>query len=194
MLVLNPQLIDPIKLLKLLLLLSVSACSGRSNVIDGPTRVSQVNLESYVGQWYALARIPNRFEEDCLQSEAYYSATEDPLVISVVNRCPTKDGSWKEVTGKGWIMDPPYNSKLKIGFFSILGWYPSFARGDYWIIALGPLNELGQYSYSVVGDSERKYGWILAREKSPAPEVLEQSVRDVIGQGYKIENFEFLGQ
>jgi apolipoprotein D and lipocalin family protein len=155
-----------------------------------PVPVNKVELERYVGEWFSVARIPNRFESDCLQSRAEYSALSDGT-LRVVNSCPTKDGKQEEVEGKAWILDPS-NAKLEVGFFHIFSWYPQFARGNYWVLGLGPINSEGLYSYAVVGEPSRKYGWILARTRSLPEEELQEAFEILKGQGYSAKDFELL--
>lgn len=166
-------------------------CSVHSNnSTPPPTPVDKVELDRYLGQWYSVARIPNRFEKNCLQSKADYSLG-DNNTIKVVNSCPTKSGDLKMVEGRAWVMDQS-NAKLEVGFFEIFGWYPEFARGHYWVLGLGPIGSSGLYSYAVVGEPSRKYGWILARTKVLEEKRLTEALKIVEEQGYSPNDFELL--
>jgi apolipoprotein D and lipocalin family protein len=149
--------------------------------------VSDVDISKYLGTWHAVARIPNRFEKDCLQSKAEYSLNSDGT-LGVTNSCPTKEGKTLKVIGKAWVSSES-NAKLKVGFFKILGWYPEFARGDYWIIGLGPLDAEKNYSYSVVGEPSRKYGWILSRNTSLEKASLDEAFEILEKEHYERKNF-----
>ena len=114
--------------------------------------VTSVDLSRYVGQWYEIARLPNRFEKKCADSvTANYTLMDDGR-IKVVNRCRKKSGEFTTATGKAKVVDKKSNAKLKVTFF-----WPFY--GDYWILDLG-LN----YEYAVVGDPSRKFLWILSRK------------------------------
>ena len=166
-------------------------CSLHSkNSAPSPIPVDKVEVDRYLGQWYSVARIPNRFEKNCLQSKAEYSLS-DNHTIKVINSCPTKSGELKTVEGRAWIMDES-NAKLEVGFFEIFGWYPEFARGKYWVLGLGPINSSGLYSYAVVGEPSRKYGWILARTKKLEDKLLTEALKIVKEQGYSPDDFELL--
>jgi apolipoprotein D and lipocalin family protein len=116
--------------------------------------VDKVDLQRYLGRWYEIARLPNRFQKGCAGSTADYALREDGE-ISVINSCRNeKDGSLEQVTGRAWIVDTVSNAQLKVTFF-----WPF--RGDYWIIELGK-----EYEYAVVGTPSRKYLWILSRTAS----------------------------
>jgi lipocalin len=63
------------------------------------TTVSFLDLECYVGSWFEIAKIPNRFQEQCAsETTAEYALREDGK-ITVVNRCLEEDGSLDEAEG-----------------------------------------------------------------------------------------------
>ena len=60
------------------------------------TTVSEVDLERYVGLWYEIAKIPNRFQKQCARgTTATYELREDGR-LDVVNRCVEENGEIKE--------------------------------------------------------------------------------------------------
>ena len=100
--------------------------------------VPHVDLNRYVGQWYEIARLPNRFEEKCAGSvTATYSLLSDGK-LKVVNRCRKASGEYTTASGKAKVVDKTTNAKLKVTFF-----WPFY--GDYWILDLG-----SNYEYAVV--------------------------------------------
>lgn len=119
--------------------------------------VASVDLDRYAGDWFEIARFPNRFQRQCTGDvRASYSRRPDGL-IDVVNRCRTTDGE-TEARGVARIVDDRTFAKLKVRFAPAwLSWLP-VVWGDYWIIGLAP-----DYSWAVVGDPGRDYLWILAR-------------------------------
>jgi len=130
-----------------------------------PTVVEQVEIERYMGTWYAVASIPTTFERDCARgTTAMYELLNDGSV-QVTNTCTREDGTSFEAVGRAWIPDPAEPAKLKVSFVSFLGRW--FFGGDYWILELDP-----DYRYAVVGHPERSYGWILSRTPQlPEPEL-----------------------
>jgi len=169
--------------LLVLLLAGTTACSGtRPDHSPLPT-VAQVELDRYVGKWHEIAKIPNRFQRQCISdTTATYTRNSDGS-IAVVNRCRTHGGEFDEAHAIARVADPRTNAKLEVSFFSLLGWRPVW--GDYWVLALGP-----NYEYVVVGEPSRRYGWILARSPS-LPDAtrarIDQQIRDL---GYRPELFE----
>jgi len=135
--------------------------------------VSSVDLERYIGKWYEIAAIPQRFQEGCAATTAEYSFRNDGDV-EVINSCRLEDGSIKTARGHAWTVDDT-NAKLKVRFF-----WP-FA-GDYWIIELAE-----DYSYAVVGHPDRSYLWILARTSEISSTLLDSLMETIeTKHGYDI--------
>jgi len=121
--------------------------------------VAKVDLERYLGRWYEIARLPNRFQAQCAGDVV---ATYSPLsatTVKVVNSCRTASGEEDVADGVARVRDLATNAKLEVRFLPLaLAWLP-FAWGDYWILDLAP-----DYSHALVGTPSREYLWILARE------------------------------
>src|SRR5262249_38371425 len=128
--------------------------------------VASVDLNRYLGRWYEIAKIPNRFERSCARdATANYALLEDGQ-IAVLNECRRQDGSIDRAHGKAKITDKQTNAKLKVTFF-----WPFY--GDYWIIDLDQ-----DYRYAVVGEPDRKYLWILSR----SPEMDEATYKGLLNK------------
>jgi len=115
--------------------------------------VPKVDLNRYLGTWYEIATIPQRFQKGCTGVTATYSLRPDGK-IDVLNQCykDSLNGKHKQVHGKAWVVDKETNAKLKVQFF----WPFS---GAYWVIELDSVG----YQYAVVGHPNRNYLWILCR-------------------------------
>lgn len=116
--------------------------------------VPKVDLNRYLGTWYEIATIPQRFQKGCTGVTATYSLRLDGK-IDVLNQCykDSLNGKHKKAHGKAWVVDKETNAKLKVQFF----WPFS---GAYWVIELDSVG----YQYAVVGHPDRKYLWILCRK------------------------------
>jgi len=144
--------------------------------------VLQVDLNRYMGSWYEIARLPNKFQKKCAGDvTATYSLLENGD-IKVVNRCRKADGEIAEAEGRAKLADKNGpNTKLKVRFApAFLGFLP-FVWGDYWIIELAP-----DYSYAVIGEPSRKYLWILSRTPKMDEETFDQILEDVKNKGYDL--------
>ncbi|MCI5778656.1 MAG: lipocalin family protein [Lentisphaeria bacterium] len=109
----------------------------------------------YLGVWYEIARLPNRFERDMTQVKAEYSALPDGR-IRVVNS-GVKAGAPTEITGVARSSGEADTGELEVSFF-----WPFYS--DYRIIKLAP-----DYRFSVVVGADRGYLWVLSRTPELSP-------------------------
>jgi apolipoprotein D and lipocalin family protein len=141
------------------------------------TVVDSIDLHRYAGTWYEIARLPNRFQTQCVANVvATYEVTESGE-FKVVNCCLKDNGdtSRAEGTARRAGSDLP-NSKLQVRFApAVLSFLP-FVWGDYWIIDLAP-----DYSYAVIGEPKREYFWLLAR----APKLDRKTLDEILGRARK---------
>jgi apolipoprotein D and lipocalin family protein len=144
--------------------------------------VADLDISRYVGTWHEIARLPFRFQDQCVGDvTATYSLRPDGN-LTVVNRCRTKDGGISEASGiaKRASANGP-NSKLKVRFAP--GWlsFLPFVWGDYWVIDLAP-----DYSYAAIGEPGRTYLWVLSRTPSIDETVLQRVLEGVRQNGYDL--------
>ncbi len=143
--------------------------NGAARAATVPT-VPFVDLNRYLGTWYEIASIPQRFSEGCTCTRADYTLKREG-VLRVVNTC--RDGSpggkLRRARGRGYVEDKQTNSKLSVGFF--LPFFPFF-RGEYWITELAE-----DYSYAVVSNSQGNSLWILSRTPAMDPRVYDSLVQ-----------------
>lgn len=150
-------------------LVSVRAQDKPLDVVD------RVDLARYLGTWYEIATIPQRFQKGCVGVTATYSLRPDGKIM-VINRCRKKtlDGELRDIEGKAWVVDTKTNAKLKVQFF----WPFS---GDYWIIELD-----SDYRWAVVGHPNRNYLWILSRTPQMEQALYDDLLDRIGNKGYDI--------
>ena len=122
--------------------------------------VPSVDLNKYAGQWYEIAKYPNKFQEQCVGNATANYELQGAGKIEILNRCLKKDGTVVDAKGAAKLnQDDKSNAKLKVRFApGFISWLPQ-VWADYWVIDLAD-----DYSYSVVGTPDRKYFWILSRK------------------------------
>lgn len=146
-----------------MLVVSLSACASNSSPL--PT-ASSVDIERYIGKWYAISSLPQFFTRDCKGQEADYNIINSQS-ISVLNTCLKKNKK-TTISGQAVVTNAATNAELEVtfnNFFTRL----FRVRGEYIIIKLDK-----DYRYVLVGSNDRKSLWILARETS-MPEVTYNS-------------------
>jgi apolipoprotein D and lipocalin family protein len=158
-------------------LAAVALCAslfGCSSAPPGPPlpTVAAVDLGRYIGIWYEIAVVPNRFQAQCVaDTQARYRPQGDD--IEVVNRCRQADGTLSEATGVAKVVAGSGNAKLRVSFFR-----PFY--GDYWVLALAP-----DYRWVLVGEPDRRFGWVLSRTPVLAPADLEAALARAEASGYQ---------
>lgn len=130
-------------------LAALVTCGGAPPAPPLPT-VAVVDLARYLGSWYEIALVPNRFQKQCVaDTQARYRQRGDD--IEVLNRCHQSDGTVSEATGIAKPVAGSANAKLRVSYFR-----PFY--GDYWVLALPE-----DYRWVLVGEPTRRYGWVLLR-------------------------------
>lgn len=132
----------------------------------GPLPTAEhVDLARYAGVWHEVARLPNPFQRSCVGATARYTLLPDGG-MEVVNTCATARGRCRSIEGRAEVVPCSGNARLRVRFSGIAGVVPVSREGNYWIIALDE-----DYQWAVVGTPDRRFLWILARERSLPPDL-----------------------
>jgi apolipoprotein D and lipocalin family protein len=161
-------------ILIILLLGSGAAVSARAE--DKPLEaVTFVDIQKYLGTWYEIATIPQRFQKGCVGVTAEYKLRKDGD-IEVINTCRqgTLDGKVRKVRGKAWVVDKKTNAKLKVRFF-----WPF--TGAYWVIGLD-----ADYRWAIVGHPNRSYLWVLSRTPQLDAALYDELLKLIAAKGYDL--------
>lgn len=138
-----------IKEFSLVILMLVLA--GCVSVPDGLSYVTDFNGQRYMGKWYEVARIDNRFEKGLTQVTAEYSIEESGK-ITVINRgFDAENDEWKQAEGKAYFVNSNTEGYLKVSFFGpFYSPYVVFELDD-------------NYDYAFVSGADKDYLWLLSR-------------------------------
>lgn len=137
-----------------------------------PATVPSVDLARYAGEWYEIESFPSWFQRGCAGTKANYTPRPDGR-IRVVNTCERR-GRPASIEGTARVVPGSNNSKLKVSFF-----WPF--EGDYWILDLDP-----EYRWAAVGSPDRRYLWILARQRELDPATLSDLRKRLAEKGYEV--------
>lgn len=122
--------------------------------------VPEMDLTRYAGHWYEIAHLPVSFQRRCAADITTSYALRADGRIEVRNTCRTGDGEQLQVHGTARTV-PGHPGRLQVRFAPAwMSWLP-WTWADYWVIELDP-----DYRWAMVGDPDREYLWILAREPS----------------------------
>ncbi len=177
----------PLVLLGVIAVTGLVACAAKQSRTDyGELPVQEgVELSRYVGTWYEQARLPNSFQKSCDRNvQAHYTLLPENRVW-VVNRCTTESGDIKSTEGVARLAEkpqPPNPARLEVRFApEWTSWIP-MVWGDYWIIRLDE-----SYQYSLVGTPDRKYLWVLTRQKQADPAKIDELLEYARSLGFAVD-------
>lgn len=148
----------------------------------GVTPISSFDASRYLGKWYEIARLDNRFERGLERVTATYGQRRDGG-ISVLNRgYDAQKGEWKESEGKAYFTGEQSVASLKVSFFG-----PFY--GGYNVIALDD-----DYQYALVSGPNRDYLWILSRTPTLPPQVQQNYLTIARGLGFAVDDLLWVKQ
>ncbi|GAA5629172.1 outer membrane lipoprotein Blc [Brucella sp. NBRC 12953] len=158
-----------LRLIAVASLVALVGCAGYAKSLTrqaGITPVRHFDSTRYLGKWYELGRIENRFERGMTDTTAHYTLNRDGT-IKVVNAGydPAK-GKHREAVGKAKFVEGKDVGALKVSFF------PPF-YGGYNIVAL---DEDYQWAI-VVGPNPGKYFWVLSRQSKLTQSLKNEAIR-----------------
>ena len=136
--------------------------------------VPSVDLKRYSGKWFEIARLPIKFQKQCVgNTTATFNTMRADGQMEVLNHCLQKSGKIEQLRGEAKVIDAGTNAKMKVSF-------PKFSSDSYWIVDLDP-----NYQYAAVGNPDREYLWILSRTPLMDDGTYQQILRRVEKMGFK---------
>ena len=133
------------------------------------TPISNLVLDKYLGKWYEIARIDNRFERGISNAVAEYSLNSDGTIKVVNSGVDIKTGRLKRAVGKA--KATLISGLLRVSFF--------------WIFYSDRVLALDEnYKWALVGGSSSKYLWILSRTPILPEEELMLVLSEASRRGY----------
>jgi apolipoprotein D and lipocalin family protein len=153
-----------------LLLLVLSGCAGAP---EGIVAVDRFDLNRYLGTWYEVARIENRFERGTEQVSATYTLRDDGKVRVLNLGYDSGKKQWKRAEGKAIFAGDPTVGALKVSFFG-----PFY--GGYNVFAL----DREAYAWAMVAGGSRDYFWILSRSPELDPALYSRLLAEAGAKGF----------
>ena len=151
-------------------------------VPSGVRPVGGFDAKRYMGDWYELARIDNRFEKGLTKASANYSLNADGTV-KVINRGydAAKD-EWRQVEGTARFLQESNVAALKVSFFG-----PFY--GGYNVVSLDD-----DYQTALVVGGNSDYFWLLSRRKQIPKEELKALLDKAQGLGVDLSRVIIVNQ
>lgn len=183
-------MISFIKTICLLAILSLASCSALQSlgVPENVTVIEGVDAEQYLGTWYEIARLDNRFERGLDNVTAHYELNEDGSIKVTNKGYNREEEKWNVAEGKAYFIEKPkadktYSGKLKVSFFG-----PFY--GAYNIIAL----DKKYYNYVMVCGPDKEYLWILSRTPELTYPIKQHLVSQANELGFATDDLIYVNQ
>lgn len=153
--------------------------SPATRMSKSPLRtVPQVDLPRFMGDWRVIANIPYFAERDAIDSVESYALRPDGRIANwFVFRRGSWDAPLKRFDFSAEVVNRETNAEWRVRFLPIL-------KVAYLIIDLDP-----GYQWTVIGHPSRRYGWIMARERTLPDDVYAGILRRLADQGYDPSKF-----
>lgn len=163
--------------------LGLSGCvtAPSPDQVRAPAPLRTVDLDRfYSGRWLEIARLPMRLTDGCVAGATNYVVV-NPTRVDVRDTCQvdTPQGREKAIGGRGEVLDPGMNAKLRVRYVGgLITW-------DYWV-----LDHAEDYSWFISADPTFDKLWIYTRE---VPDVAERQalVARAAALGYDVSRLEF---
>ena len=176
----------------LLMLFSV-ACASAPAPVQGPSSslslpsmskksplrtVPSVDLPRFMGDWRVIANIPYFAERGNVDSVETYALRPDGSIANgFAFRKESFDAPQKTMSFTAEVKNKTTNAEWRVRFLP-------FVKVAYLVIDLDP-----DYQWTVIGHPSRKYGWIMAREKTLPDAVYAGILARLAAQGYDAGKF-----
>jgi apolipoprotein D and lipocalin family protein len=155
--------------------------TGCTQLPEGVVPVEGFEIDRYLGKWYEIARLDNRFEKGLDNVTAQYTLRSDGG-IDVTNRgYSNKKKEWTSAQGKAYSVEEKDKGYLKVSFFG-----PFYS--SYVIFALDKTD----YQYAFVCSHNRNYLWLLARQPSVDQGIIERFLAQAKSLGFASEEIIFV--
>ena len=160
------------------------ACAG-AGVHDGMPKLTptlKIDLPRYMGTWYVIANIPYFAERGNVASRDVYELDKNGNVATTYFYRKTFGAPEKTAHSLGIVKPGTHNADWTIRLFWLF-------HADYLILAIAP-----DYSWVLVGQPNRKLGWVLARDAVMDDGLYIKLLGKFHAFGYAAENFKRVAQ
>ena len=136
--------------------------------------VTKVDIKKYAGTWYSLYSIPTMFDKGSRETTTKYTLNSEGYFNVLTTYKKPNDEKIYSRSSKMFPSEEGNNGELLAQFI-----WP--IKIDYWIIDLA-----ADYSYVVVGHPDRKFLFIMSRNKKISQKLHDEIVARCKAKGYDV--------
>lgn len=174
----------------LILALSWTALMATAQMPIGPLQtIPTLDLQRYSGQWFEVAKFPNRFQKQCTANTVAQYTPQSDGTVQVVNQCQLADGRTERATGSARQIGGRDSPRLQVRFAPAWLSFMPMVWGDYWVIDLD-----SDYQLAAVSEPARNYLWILSRQPQVESARYAALLQRLAAQGLDISRLETTAQ
>lgn len=160
------------KLFGSLLIVLILLLYGCVTKPDNIKPVENFQANKYMGKWYEIARLDNRFEKGLVNVYAEYSLNPDGSIKVINSGVNSKTHNRSYVEGVAKFVEKKNIAYLKVSFFKpFYGAYIVFHVDD-------------NYKYAYVAGADKDYLWLLSRDKAVLDSVKNNFIKQAKFLGF----------
>lgn len=156
--------------------------AGNPKIPNNVSPVTGFELNRYLGKWFEVARVDNRFEKGLIKTTAEYTLNGDGTMNVLNSGIDEISVRHKRASGTAVFVRNKYEGALKVSFFG-----PFY--GDYNIVDLDE-----DYRWAIIVGSSPKYFWVLSRTAEVPEELRERAIKAASEVGVPPENVKWIQQ
>ncbi|GAB4222864.1 MAG: lipocalin family protein [Francisella sp.] len=156
--------------------------SGCVTKPDNIQPITNFQADKYLGKWYEIARIDNRFEKGMTHVYAHYSLNSDGTIKVVNSGLTPSTGNRNYAKGIAKFVKDKNTGYLKVSFFR-----PFY--GAYVIFNLDK-----DYKYAYVSGANKNYLWLLSRTKTVPQYIKNDFIEKAQNLGYDVNKLVWVKQ
>lgn len=152
----------------------LAACATNPDRQPSLRSTANVDLQRYMGAWHVIGRIDYFGERGDVASEDVYSLDKDGNVDTVYRYRKSFDAASpvRTLNSVGLVQPDSGNAFWRIRFFGLF-------KADYLILEVAD-----DYSWALIGQPDRKLGWIFGREAVMPDALYAELLGKMRGYGY----------
>lgn len=149
--------------------------------------VKDLDLHLYAGKWFEIAKLPNPWQKQCYRSETSYYVDDRDISkgklpqYDIVNVCFDENGNViKTNNARARVANRRNKGVLKAKWEGL---------GEEQVMVVYDTDYI---NYSLEGDKDKKYMWILSRARNICENVIENLVVTAMSFGFDVESLEIV--
>ncbi|MEM9159462.1 MAG: lipocalin family protein [Verrucomicrobiota bacterium] len=155
---------------------SIGACS--SNKESNQKLADYVDLERFMGKWYVQGYTPTALDRNAWNPIERYELLDNGRIQTTYQfRKGGEDGKLKTYKPVGTVYDEESNAEWRMRFFGVI-------NAAYYIVYVDP-----RYEFSIIGHPNKKYAWVMSRDREIAADVYRSLVKELEDRDYDLSNF-----